>query len=123
MVEGSLLSRRLGDDPRGCRVERQHGEYRFSGVQGHDPQGRFQTSLNLGSTTTLTDDYFQGAKQVGSDQVACVMTGPGSLALCTATHMLPKGEIISAGSVTIPPTVNQAFTTAIVGGTGPYSTA
>src|SRR5713226_4810874 len=81
-----------------------------------------QTSVNPGSTTTVTNDYFQGAKKVGSDQIACVLTGPGPLAVCTATHLLPKGEIITAGSVTIPPPVGQTVTAAIVGGTGSYST-
>jgi hypothetical protein len=82
-----------------------------------------QTSVNPGSTTTITNDYFQGTNKIGSDQIACVLTGPGPLAVCTATHMLPKGELITVGSVTIPPPVNQKFSAAIVGGTGPYSTA
>jgi len=82
-----------------------------------------QTSIKPGSTTTLTDDYLQAGQNVGNDQIACVLTGPGSLAICTATSFLPKGEIVGVGSVTIPPPVNQTTTVVIVGGTGSYSTA
>jgi hypothetical protein len=83
-----------------------------------------QTSLNpTANGFTLTSDYSQNGKQFGSNQVSCILTGPGPLALCTQAHLLPKGEIIAAGSVTVPAQANQTFTVAVVGGTGPYTTA
>jgi hypothetical protein len=83
-----------------------------------------QTSLHTsGNTLTLTDDYFQNGKNVGGDQIVCTQTGPGPLAICTAVNQLPKGQIISVGSVTIPPATNRTTTVAVVGGTGSYTTA
>jgi hypothetical protein len=80
-----------------------------------------QTSLHVtGNTITLTEDFFADGKKVGSDQIACFLTGPSPLALCQAAAILPLGEITSQGSVAIPPSVGSSFTTAITGGTGAY---
>ena len=82
-----------------------------------------QTSLMpAGNTLTLTNDLLQGGKTIGTNQVACFLTGPGSSAECFAASVLPKGQILSQASITIPPPTGTT-STAIVGGTGAYSTA
>jgi hypothetical protein len=82
-----------------------------------------QTSLMpAGNTLTLTNDLLQNGKTIGSNQVGCFLTGPGSMAECFAASVLPKGQILSQASITIPPPTGTTVT-AIVGGTGAYSTA
>lgn len=83
-----------------------------------------QTAFNAaGSSYTITSDSFRDGKQVGSNQIACDLTGPGTRALCTSAHLLPKGEIVAAGSITTPPRPSDTYTVAIVGGTGAYANA
>jgi hypothetical protein len=83
-----------------------------------------QTSLHVnGNTITLTEDVFAHGKKVGVGQIVCVLTGPGPLALCQSAATLPRGEITSQGSVSVPPAIGSSFTTAITGGTGTYRNA
>ena len=71
---------------------------------------------------TITNDLFQNGSMVGRNQVGCFLTGPGPLAECFAASVLPKGQILSDASITIPPPVGDSVT-AIVGGTGAYAGA
>jgi hypothetical protein len=83
-----------------------------------------QTAFNTAGTSyTITSDSFRNGQKVGSNQIVCDLTGPGPLALCNSAHLLPKGEIVAAGSVTTPPQPGHTYTVAIVGGTGAYANA
>jgi hypothetical protein len=82
-----------------------------------------QTSVKPGtSVTTITNDLISNGQTIGSQQIACVSTGPGSLAVCTAASVLPKGQLLSEASLTIPPGPGTTVT-AITGGTGAYGLA
>jgi hypothetical protein len=81
-----------------------------------------QTSLHIsGNTIMLTEDILADGKKVGGGQIVCFLTGPGPLALCQAAAVLPRGELTTQGSVSVPPT--SPFTIAITGGTGAYRNA
>jgi hypothetical protein len=73
-------------------------------------------------TLTVTQDLFQNGHMVGGNQVGCFLTGPGAQAECLASSVLPKGQILSAASIAVPPPVGDTVT-AIVGGTGAYAGA
>lgn len=75
-----------------------------------------------GNTVTITNDLSRNGQKVGTNQVGCFLTGPGPLAVCSAASVLPRGQILSAASITVPPPPGDTVT-AIVGGTGAYSTA
>ena len=79
-----------------------------------------QVGQGIGSVITLTDDLFQNGKKVGTDVVACVVTGPGNVQQCYATDTLPKGEISSMGPSD---PAQTRFTVGITGGTGAYRDA
>jgi hypothetical protein len=83
---------------------------------------RNQAVKPSGGTLTVTQDLFQNNVMVGMNQVGCFLTGPGTQAECLATSVLPKGQILSAASITVPPPVGDSVT-AIVGGTGAYAGA
>lgn len=82
-----------------------------------------QTSVKpAGNTITVTNDLLQNGQKTGANQVGCFLTGPGTLAVCTASSVFSKGQILSAASIAIPPPTGDTVT-AIVGGTGAYGTA
>jgi hypothetical protein len=76
----------------------------------------------VGNTITVTNDLTQNGQKIGTNQVGCFLTGPGPLAVCTAASILPRGQILSAASIPIPPPAGDTVT-AIIGGTGAYRTA
>jgi hypothetical protein len=75
----------------------------------------------LGAVTTFTDDLVANGKKLGRDQVTCEATGPGSFLECTATDLLPSGEINSIGP--FDPVHQSHVTVGIVGGTRTYRNA
>jgi hypothetical protein len=82
------------------------------------------TAYNPGSSSNMiTSDSFRHGQKVGSNQIVCDLTGPGPLVLCNSAHLLPRGEIVAAGSVTTPAQPGHTNTVAIVGGTGAYANA
>jgi allene oxide cyclase len=83
---------------------------------------RNQAVKASGGTLTVTQDLFQNDVMVGMNQVGCFLSGPGPQAECLASSVLPKGQILSAASITVPPPVGDSVT-AIVGGTGAYAGA
>jgi hypothetical protein len=83
---------------------------------------RNQAVKAAAGTLTVTQDLFQNGRAVGMNQVVCFLTGPGTQADCLASSVLPRGQILSAASITVPPPVGDSVT-AIVGGTGGYAGA
>jgi hypothetical protein len=83
---------------------------------------RNQVVKTAPGSLSVTQDLFQNGSMVGSNQVGCFLTGPGALAECLASSVLPKGQILSAASIAIPPPAGDTVT-AIVGGTGAYAGA
>ncbi len=75
-----------------------------------------------GNAIAITNDLSRDGQRIGTNQVGCLLTGPGPLAVCTAASVLPGGQILSAASIAIPPPLGDTVT-AIIGGTGVYSTA
>ena len=80
-----------------------------------------QVGQGVGSIITFTDDLFQNGKKIGTDVVACIVTGPGDVQECYATDTLPKGQISSMGPSD--PVTQPRFPVAITGGTGAYRDA
>jgi hypothetical protein len=102
----SAAATREGEAPRIVRVETRQTAF-----------------TRAGSSYTITSDSLRNGRKVGSNQIVCDLTGPGTRALCNSAHLLPTGEIIAVGSVTTPPRPGDTYTVAIVGGTGAYANA
>jgi hypothetical protein len=81
-----------------------------------------QTSFAItGKVVTTTHNLILRGKQIGRDQIQCVLTGPGTFAECTATTLLRGGQIQEQGA--LDPVRQTRFTVAITGGTGIYTGA
>jgi len=74
-----------------------------------------------GNTVTIVNNLLSNGKKIGEGQVVCFLSGRGATAICLGAAVLPKGQIVSQASLTLPPVGTNVD--AIVGGTGAYATA
>ena len=74
-----------------------------------------------GNTVTVVNNLLSDGKKIGEGQVVCSLSGRGAVAMCFGAAVLPEGQILSQGSLTLPPVGRNVD--AIVGGTGAYATA
>jgi hypothetical protein len=85
------------------------------------------TDFSVGDSYVVSEDLFKGTKQVGDAGGSCItvrVAATASVAACEETFRLADGQIVAQGLVTFDPAVGgTAFTWAITGGTGAYSTA
>ncbi|HEX4219213.1 MAG TPA: hypothetical protein VHZ02_12625 [Acidimicrobiales bacterium] len=82
--------------------------------------GQTSSASQPGDYVVITDSYLQGGKQVGTDDVHCILITTKQ-SLCFVAVALPKGQIELQG---IGPAGGTGdFTVAVTGGTGAYANA
>ena len=104
--------------------EGKHGSAKTLSFQGKDASGQLidigAEGLSPGDLVVIKSTLVSKGKEVGRVDSICTMTQTPPRARCSATSVLPEGDISTAGILLNP---TQPHTEAITGGTGRYKRA